>query len=397
MDWGQPYTCSSWATSFGSTFPILDDNTGSSIYGLFGVGYVPHNVVIGGDGLVIFSESGFNQNTMISMIEEGLENLILDVDEDGILDSDDNCVEASNPSQEDIDLDGFGDACDPCDNLNVFTFGNINGTVDPQGNTTIDVFDVMELVDILLNNDQSSCGSEIADLNTDGNENVVDIIYLVQMLLGGGSQNSLSSNPVLFEVQHSTQGKQILLSSVSKIGGIQFRSDVSEDVIENLSVPNGWTLEYVIDGGQTNVMLFDISGQNSLSQLELVFNNSQSISFDNIIIAGDNAEQLNVNVIDKNLEDTSQLAPEFYGLQSLYPNPFNPSLNIAFSLEKRGLASVSIYNSLGEEVSSLMDNQFLDPGQYSLNWNALNQPSGLYLVRLQTNDILMVKKALLVK
>ena len=96
------------ATSFGSTFPILDDNTGSSIYGLFGVGYVPHNVVIGGDGLVIFSESGFNQNTMIAMIEEGLANLILDVDEDGVLDSEDNCVETANPNQEDIDLDVLG-------------------------------------------------------------------------------------------------------------------------------------------------------------------------------------------------------------------------------------------------------------------------------------------------
>ena len=70
MDWGQPYSCSSWAETFGQTFPILDDNNGSSIYSLFGVGYVPHNAVIGGDGQVIFSESGFNQNTMIDMIEE---------------------------------------------------------------------------------------------------------------------------------------------------------------------------------------------------------------------------------------------------------------------------------------------------------------------------------------
>ena len=113
MDWGQPYSCSSWAETFGQTFPILDDNNGSSIYGLFGVGYVPHNAVIGGDGQVIFSESGFNQNTMIAMIEEGLENLILDVDEDGVLDSDDNCIDIANPNQADNDFDGARDACDP--------------------------------------------------------------------------------------------------------------------------------------------------------------------------------------------------------------------------------------------------------------------------------------------
>ena len=185
-------------------FPILDDNTGSSIYGLFGVGYVPHNVVIGGDGLVIFSESGFNQNTMIAMIEEGLANLILDVDEDGVLDSEDNCVETANPNQEDIDLDGAGDACDPCDNQNIFTFGNINGTVDQEGLAIVDVFDVMALVDILLADDQASCGSEIADMNVDGNQNVVDIIFLVQMLLGGEFDNTASSyDPGLFEVDVS--------------------------------------------------------------------------------------------------------------------------------------------------------------------------------------------------
>ena len=48
----------------------------------------------------------------------------------------------------------------------------------------VDIFDVMELVDILLSDDQESCGSEIADMNSDGNQNVVDIIFLVQMLLG---------------------------------------------------------------------------------------------------------------------------------------------------------------------------------------------------------------------
>ena len=86
MDWGQPYSCESWATTFGLTYPLLDDNSGGNVYGLFGIGYVPHNVVIGGDGLVIYSESGYNQSTMVAMIEEGLSNLVLDIDEDGIND-----------------------------------------------------------------------------------------------------------------------------------------------------------------------------------------------------------------------------------------------------------------------------------------------------------------------
>ncbi len=80
MDWGQPYSCTSWAETFGQTFPVLDDNTGNDIYALFGIGYVPHNIVIGGDGTVIYSQSGHNLNAILGAIEEGISNLVLDAD-----------------------------------------------------------------------------------------------------------------------------------------------------------------------------------------------------------------------------------------------------------------------------------------------------------------------------
>ena len=361
MDWGQPYSCESWATSFGSTFPILDDNTGSSIYGLFGVGYVPHNVVIGGDGLVIFSESGFNQNTMIAMIEEGLANLILDVDEDGVLDSEDNCVETANPNQEDIDLDGAGDACDPCDNQNVFTFGNINGTVDQEGLATVDVFDVMALVDILLADDQASCGSEIADMNVDGNQNVVDIIFLVQMLLGGEFDNTASYDPGLFEVDISGDSHKVSISSSSKISGLQFQSnltEISELDINSLVLPEGWVVDYAITNQDLEVIIFDISGENSLEALELNFNSITSSSFQDVVLVNGNAEQIEFNLSEK-FQDEIDLSPEKYQLYSLFPNPFNPSLNISFSINSPSNTSVVVYNSIGSEIATVMNEQYL--------------------------------------
>ena len=399
MDWGQPYSCTSWAETFGQTFPILDDNNGSSIYGLFGVGYVPHNAVIGGDGQVIFSESGFNQNTMIAMIEEGLENLILDVDEDGVLDSDDNCVDIANPNQSDIDFDGAGDACDPCDNQNVYTFGNINGTIDQEGVAIVDIFDIMELVDILLSDDNESCGSEIADMNSDGNQNVVDIIFLVQMLLGGDFESLTSYDPGLFEIDNSGIDTKISISNDSKLGGLQFSAnldEVSENDLNSLILPEGWVVEYVVNNQNINVLIFDISGQNSVETLDLNFSSVSSNSFQNIVLANGNAQQIEYNIMEKATEQID-ISPEDYQLYSLYPNPFNPSLNISFSISTPGITDITIYNSNGQEVDNILKNEYLQTGNYNFFWDASNNPSGLYFVKLENQNFSQIKKALFLK
>ena len=399
MDWGQPYSCTSWAETFGQTFPILDDNNGSSIYGLFGVGYVPHNAVIGGDGQVIFSESGFNQNTMIAMIEEGLENLVLDVDEDGVLDSDDNCIDIANPNQADIDFDGAGDACDPCDNQNVYTFGNINGTIDQEGVAIVDIFDIMELVDILLSDDNESCGSEIADMNSDGNQNVVDIIFLVQMLLGGDFESLTSYDPGLFEIDNNGIDTKISISNDSKIGGFQFTTslgEVSENDLSSLNLPTGWVVEYVVNNQNINVLIFDISGQNSVETLDLNFSSVSSNSFQNIVLANGNAQQIEYTIMEKVIEQID-ISPEDYQLYSLYPNPFNPSLNISFSISTPGITDITIYNSNGQEVGNILKNEYLQTGNYNFFWDASNNPSGLYFVKLENQNFSQIKKALFLK
>ncbi len=185
MDWNQPYSCEGWATEFQQTLPILDDNSGNNIYGLFGIGYVPHSVVIGGDGLVTYSQSGFNYNTMIAMIEEGLSNLVLDMDADGIMDDVDNCMEDYNPNQADTDSDGVGDLCDACNNL-IWTGGDINGDL------VVTVLDILGMVDIILGEVESQCGYEASDVNLDGHVNILDVIGVVQLIIGGNQQQAMS-------------------------------------------------------------------------------------------------------------------------------------------------------------------------------------------------------------
>ena len=399
MDWGQPYSCESWATTFGQTFPVLDDNTGSEIFNLFGQGYIPHNVVIGGDGTVIYSQSGHNLAAILAAIQEGMDNLVLDVDEDGVLDSDDNCIDIANPNQADIDFDGAGDACDPCDNQNVYTFGNINGTIDQEGIAIVDIFDVMELVDILLSDDNESCGSEIADMNSDGNQNVVDIIFLVQMLLGGDFESLTSYDPGLFEIDNNGIDTKISISNDSKISGFQFTTslgEVSENDLSSLNLPTGWVVEYVVNNQNINVLIFDISGQNSVETLDLNFSSVSSNSFQNIVLANGNAQQIEYTIMEKVTEQID-ISPEDYQLYSLYPNPFNPSLNISFSISTPGITDITIYNSNGQEVGNILKNEYLQTGNYNFFWDASNNPSGLYFVKLENQNFSQIKKALFLK
>lgn len=184
FDWNQPYSCEEWASTFGITYPLLDDsNTG--IYSLFGVGYIPHNVVIDGDGLVIYSASGHNTNGITTAIDEALSYLNVDVDQDGILDGDDNCPEIYNAQQEDIDGDGDGDLCDLCNNL-VFTGGDVDG------NSSIDIFDILFLVDIILGEPNTYvCAEEAGDITQDGNINILDVVGLIQIVLGGNELQAI--------------------------------------------------------------------------------------------------------------------------------------------------------------------------------------------------------------
>lgn len=102
-----------------------------------------------------------------------------------------------------------------------------------------------------------------------------------------------------------------------------------------------------------------------------------------------------VGYTDVEDEQNSQ-QPKQYALNQNYPNPFNPSTTISYSIPNDGFVSLRIYNVLGQEIKSLV-NQFQKSGNYKLMFDASNLPSGVYFYKIEANNFTQVKKMMLLK
>lgn len=88
--------------------------------------------------------------------------------------------------------------------------------------------------------------------------------------------------------------------------------------------------------------------------------------------------------------------PGSYQLSQNYPNPFNPTTNIRFAIPKNSLVTMKVYDALGREVTTLV-NEFKNAGTYQVDFNALNLSSGIYFYTIKAADFAETKKMMLVK
>jgi len=94
------------------------------------------------------------------------------------------------------------------------------------------------------------------------------------------------------------------------------------------------------------------------------------------------------------VEDKSLITS--FNLEQNYPNPFNPTTNIKFNLPTSSFVTLKVYNMLGQEVTTLVNNQ-LNAGTHTISFEANNLPSGTYFYKLTAGNFTSVKKMLLMK
>lgn len=89
-------------------------------------------------------------------------------------------------------------------------------------------------------------------------------------------------------------------------------------------------------------------------------------------------------------------APSKYVLEQNFPNPFNPSTIIKFSLPEKTNVSIKLFNSLGQEISEIVNNEF-DAGVHQIEFNSTNLTSGVYYYKMETGKFSQIRKMVVIK
>ncbi|MCB0726386.1 MAG: T9SS type A sorting domain-containing protein [Ignavibacteriae bacterium] len=96
------------------------------------------------------------------------------------------------------------------------------------------------------------------------------------------------------------------------------------------------------------------------------------------------------------INQISSVVPEKFELRQNYPNPFNPVTNLEFGISELGLVSLKVYDVMGREVVTLI-NEIKEPGYYRVKFNAANLSSGVYYYKMTAGDFVAVKKLVVLK
>ena len=112
-------------------------------------------------------------------------------------------------------------------------------------------------------------------------------------------------------------------------------------------------------------------------------------------LSGDIASWSNHNItVIENLGLTNM--PTEMALEPAYPNPFNPSTNLSYTLAEEGAITLSIYDINGRLIENIVDS-YQNAGSYNVVWDASTFSSGIYFVMLSTNSNMLTQKIMLVK
>jgi len=168
------------------------------------------------------------------------------------------------------------------------------------------------------------------------------------------------------------------------VDGRHWKKISEESPVMDLGSAGAWDDKYVTHG--IEIMMEIVDGD---TLLKMWYGGGAEVNKGSIGFA---ASDVFVSVEDDNLN----VIPGDFSLSQNYPNPFNPTTTINYSLSHTSDVKIEIFNILGSKVATL-DNTKKSAGTHTINFNASNLPSGVYLYRIQAGEYIDVKKMVLMK
>ncbi len=188
-------------------------------------------------------------------------------------------------------------------------------------------------------------------------------------------------------------------------GGETFNAGDTISIQWQELVPHGdsnWDLYFSLDGGSTfsgialnlpkEQINYDwVVPEFSTNQGKIVVVQDNNVGIDYQDMSG----YFTINVTTTGVTDKNTLAKEFH-IYPAYPNPFNNSTVISFSLPEQSQVKINIFNIAGQEVTTLVNSE-MQPGLHKVRWNADEVPSGVYFYAIETKNSVETRKLILLK
>ena len=261
----------------------------------------------------------------------------------------------------------------------------------------LNIQDLITMVNHILGSSLvTDCALEAADMNMDGTINIQDLISLVNAILGSARSAQLNGHA---EIEYVTSGNDLIIqvSSDVDLAGVQLSLLKDTQVDIELKDNSHINQDSHFQNGITRYLAYSMFNQPFDSRTtEILIYSGANLGMDDVklTVADINGDALILSHSQKG--KIYQTGPHAFELGDLYPNPFNPSTQISFSLPMDDFVKLSAYDVRGNEVDVIFEGA-QSVGEHSYTWDASSLPSGVYYIRLQAGELVTNQKALLVK
>jgi len=145
-----------------------------------------------------------------------------------------------------------------------------------------------------------------------------------------------------------------------------------------------------LTGGAVNTILSNVT------EIRLLHRTTPGTMGD-VIVAQLGIDDITASASPTNVNELPPGISRTFELYQNYPNPFNPSTRINYNLPVTGFVTLKVYDVLGKEVTTLVNNEMKTKGTYSLQFNASGLSSGIYFYRLESGTNAQVKRLVIIK